>query len=663
MSANSEIKKRGKLSKTETLKELNFDLKSHKELTEPKVKSEKLYRKKKSKSSSNVREYHKQRFKVSKHQNVDESADLKHSTSSPKLRTVKSSDSFEKTEAEQKKFLSESTSSFLSNKCSDKKVNYTNNEDPLQLIRYSERKYWSEGFTGDSIEDIMPPTNENNVKNMFSIQAFNFHLMYETLFKNVPHVNFIGFNPDIGHILLAITKIPVDKENNAINPKTFKKQASDKSLKESNASLQNSDDSPTKSKSPSSPRLSESGGIRRALSGLFSSKTIENQFQEGYHHVLVRSKIGDKLIKIPSEKPKVKKSKLLNMLLDFNPPVGFDLSNVDFKEINVPFNKISEMEQKLTMTEYKFGVIYSKEGQYTDDEMLSNLEGSQQFYEFLDTIAEKVELNSEWPNFTGGLDICNSYSGKHSYYTKLQNYEIMFHVSTLLPYSEGDEQQVERKRHIGNDVVVIIFQDGDTIFDPESIKSVFNHVFIVVRKCKDESIHISDDQPTEVQKNNDSCIPNGINTKRLSKHSYSDSTNECSHTKDLLTDDTSVISGCENFSSDELSDDTFSQYTSDEVISNTSTKKEGFKKDLNGDTQNSKSKPIYYRIEIVSKKGVKETLPKLPNPPIISSTYLREFLLTKMINCERAAYFSPNFSKPLERAREMLLKEFYESTK
>jgi len=60
----------------------------------------------------------------------------------------------------------------------------------------------------------------------------------------------------------------------------------------------------------------------------------------------------------------------------------------------------------------------------------------------------------------------------------------MYHVSTLLPHYEADAQQLEKKRHIGNDIVVIIFQEGDTPFDPTKIKSVFNHVFIVIRPIK-----------------------------------------------------------------------------------------------------------------------------------------------------------------------------------
>ena len=41
----------------------------------------------------------------------------------------------------------------------------------------------------------------------------------------------------------------------------------------------------------------------------------------------------------------------------------------------------------------------------------------------------------------------------------------MFHVSTLLPFKEkGDNQQLERKRHIGNDIVAIVFQVGTQSF-------------------------------------------------------------------------------------------------------------------------------------------------------------------------------------------------------
>merc|ERR1719419_756179 len=59
--------------------------------------------------------------------------------------------------------------------------------------------------------------------------------------------------------------------------------------------------------------------------------------------------------------------------------------------------------------------------------------------------------------------------------------EVMFHVATLLPYSETDSQQLQRKRHIGNDIVSIVFQEGSTPFSPDMVTSHFLHAYIVVQ--------------------------------------------------------------------------------------------------------------------------------------------------------------------------------------
>ena len=65
----------------------------------------------------------------------------------------------------------------------------------------------------------------------------------------------------------------------------------------------------------------------------------------------------------------------------------------------------------------------------------------------------------------------------------------MFHVSTMLPMQPqtGDEpvQQLARKRYIGNDIVVIVFQESSsTPFDVTSVASEFNHVWFVVQPIK-----------------------------------------------------------------------------------------------------------------------------------------------------------------------------------
>jgi len=145
--------------------------------------------------------------------------------------------------------------------------------------------------------------------------------------------------------------------------------------------------------------------------------------------------------------------------------------------------ELISMEQKLLTKGYKFGILYCKPGQKSEDDMFANVEPSAEFAEFLSFIGDKVELKG-WTQYRGGLDIKNDMTGKYSIYTKHCGFEVMFHVSTLLPYFAKDKQQLERKRHLGNDVCVVIFKDSDEPFSPDTIKSEFNHVFAVVSKEK-----------------------------------------------------------------------------------------------------------------------------------------------------------------------------------
>ena len=66
-------------------------------------------------------------------------------------------------------------------------------------------------------------------------------------------------------------------------------------------------------------------------------------------------------------------------------------------------------------------------------------------------------------------------------YAEHQNSEMMFHVSTLLPFTPNNRQQLPRKRYIGNDIVTVVFQEPDSKPFIPNLKSQFQHVFIVVR--------------------------------------------------------------------------------------------------------------------------------------------------------------------------------------
>ena len=137
---------------------------------------------------------------------------------------------------------------------------------------------------------------------------------------------------------------------------------------------------------------------------------------------------------------------------------------------------------------FKFGVIYVKADQTDENAMFGNkhTEASEDYKDFLRFLGQEITLRG-WSKYCGGLDASADATGTVSVYTEFKGHEIMFHVGTLLPDQEHDPQKVEKKRHIGNDVVVIIFKEQSSPedrFDPRILTSHFNHCFFVFSVAK-----------------------------------------------------------------------------------------------------------------------------------------------------------------------------------
>ncbi|XP_029603531.1 rap1 GTPase-activating protein 1 isoform X2 [Salmo trutta] len=152
---------------------------------------------------------------------------------------------------------------------------------------------------------------------------------------------------------------------------------------------------------------------------------------------------------------------------------------------------IATFDEHVISNNFKFGVIYQKFGQTSEVELFGNSDESPAFVEFLEFLGEKVELH-DFKGFRGGLDVTYGQTGSESVYHNYRNKEIMFHVSTKLPYTEGDTLQLQRKRHIGNDIVAIVFQEESTPFVPDMIASNFLHAYVVVQvenACTDNVLY------------------------------------------------------------------------------------------------------------------------------------------------------------------------------
>lgn len=216
--------------------------------------------------------------------------------------------------------------------------------------------------------------------------------------------------------------------------------------------------------------------------------------KEDMYWGLIRNSMGDITFRLDIKPRKGYTSKkLLKILEDRN----VDIKNaklIPCKDNNI-INELLEFEkteknQFNKINNHKIGILYVKEGQKTEEEILGNETSSSNFKEFLNFLGETVDLKG-FEGFNGGLDVKKNRSGKQSVFTKWFDFEIMFHVSTYLPLLTDDEKYVEKKKHIGNDMTCIVFLDGNNRFNPKSISSNFLHVFIVIQALENSKYKVA----------------------------------------------------------------------------------------------------------------------------------------------------------------------------
>ncbi|XP_015591647.1 signal-induced proliferation-associated 1-like protein 1 [Cephus cinctus] len=142
---------------------------------------------------------------------------------------------------------------------------------------------------------------------------------------------------------------------------------------------------------------------------------------------------------------------------------------------------VARLDEQGLSNRYKVGVLYCRTGQRTEEEMYNNQHAGPAFLEFLDTIGQRIRLRG-FEGYKAGLDTQTDSTGTHAVAATHRGAEVTFHVSTMLPFTPNNRQQLLRKRHIGNDIVTIVFQEpGALPFSPRRIRSQFQHVFVIVK--------------------------------------------------------------------------------------------------------------------------------------------------------------------------------------
>lgn len=214
------------------------------------------------------------------------------------------------------------------------------------------------------------------------------------------------------------------------------------------------------------------------------SQTIPSDLVNGSYRALIRTHTKDEIVYIPVDQ--VKRSSKATLALEKDLLRAFQLTYfpaLRFRHIssNISSDPFLSLEESLVTNSFKFGVLYVGSQQSEENEIYANQDVTPRFQQFLEIIGEKVALRG-WPHYAAGLDVSKDTTGEYSYYARVEGFEVMFHVASLLPFSASEIQQIERKRHIGNDIVVFVFiDDVAQPFNPSSLTSIFNHVYFVIR--------------------------------------------------------------------------------------------------------------------------------------------------------------------------------------
>jgi len=202
-------------------------------------------------------------------------------------------------------------------------------------------------------------------------------------------------------------------------------------------------------------------------------------------HILIRTKKDDIRVIAPPGKSDVAVVKVAvpNAIPSLPPKMKWVSSKSTAAQ-----EELRKFERLCTVTRYKFGLMYAAPGQSQEEAIFNNLlsETSPAFNEFIEFIGTRIKLQG-FTEYNGGLDTKQNDTGEESIFTKYGDgpvpLQIMFHVAPMLPFQEEDAQKVERKRHIGNDVCVLIFKESngpDDTVEVDSFVSHFNNVFVVV---------------------------------------------------------------------------------------------------------------------------------------------------------------------------------------
>lgn len=181
---------------------------------------------------------------------------------------------------------------------------------------------------------------------------------------------------------------------------------------------------------------------------------------------------SDESVKLPSH--------LLLQLAASIPQAGEAMRPIPLPNDEFMERAIKGFSRTFTVDSHKVGVIYIGENQTDEVEILTNIQGSQDYTEFLSGLGTLTRLKGATFD-TKGLDRQMDSDGEYTFCWRDRVTEIVFHVTTQMPTNlDHDPQCIGKKRHIGNDFVNVIFNNSGLPFRFDTFPSEFNYVNIVI---------------------------------------------------------------------------------------------------------------------------------------------------------------------------------------
>ncbi|XP_055530935.1 tuberin isoform X2 [Wyeomyia smithii] len=137
---------------------------------------------------------------------------------------------------------------------------------------------------------------------------------------------------------------------------------------------------------------------------------------------------------------------------------------------------------------HKIGVLYVGAGQVgCETDILKNRYGSLRYAKFLQKLGTLVAIKeAKEHNFFIDLE-CSGKDGNFTYIWQDDIVQVTFHVATLMPNHKHDPNCNEKKKHIGNDFVSIVYNESGEEYDLKTIKAQFNYACVVIEPMELES--------------------------------------------------------------------------------------------------------------------------------------------------------------------------------